>query len=231
MYLLGNTYHTMKIIYLTFLLCVFGIFGCTTEVLDNERILIEGRVVDVNGNGLENINVKAETAPFLLGEGITDTNGNFSFTSLKTNRNKIIISINLKNNQIETPLNSIVFEYRGLEIQRNYELGDIMLRDTSILDFKIEKTSTTENTLKWQLVFKSGSCERNFSDDNIPDQNLCYEENLFATQNNSERPDFEQQFLTLKNTEAIFTYSIDQGAEQTVIIPINEELTNYVFEY
>ena len=220
----------------------FCLHGCY-KIENNRRVAVMGSLVDDSGNPVSGILVQSSGDHTLLGSATSDEFGMFSFASLESNADDFSIAINPEpaRDTLYPPItyiNSYIFKApsivpkRGKRTQNSYDLGKIHLRRQAYLDLNIKKTSTANDTLHWRVTIPDSYCENYFSKGVIDTtRTRCF---ATLTQTGTIKPGDEDQnpgFGTIKNAEAIFDYTINSCAPQTITIPISQYRTNYVFEF
>ncbi|HET8809824.1 MAG TPA: hypothetical protein VFM65_06105, partial [Flavobacteriaceae bacterium] len=181
----------------------------------------------------------------ILGENFTDNSGNFRVVSLKTSTN--IFHVNrpehsyfyyYEDNHIFHGAGSsdnsyTIVDYVDLSGSRNF--GQVKLRKKAELLFKINKTSSTEDTLTWHLSYTHSACVYIFNNRGYLNQEAssCYEnfsDDDFQQQDPSD-PNFENTYQTIIGGTAEFIYQINDEPEQNILLNIDEIQETYVFEY
>ena len=61
------------------------LFTQCNDIENDRRILVKGKVVDINNVPQPNLQVYTSIGSGILGEGVTNNNGEFDFTSLSSN--------------------------------------------------------------------------------------------------------------------------------------------------
>lgn len=210
------------------------------HVIDDERIFVKGRVLDDEREPIQNVSVHTEAYTFFLGETLTDSNGYFEFTSLAAHNDnfKIIIndlpekySANNENNYLPQ-YSEVEYQYQESEFQSSYFLATTILKSSATLDLKIEKTTTNTDTLYWSLNFKRPYCKHVIGEiPNEIEEESCYENNVKSGRLTDQDPNYESKFYSILETQAVFTYKINEQEEESINIPLDQTNTNYVFEY
>ena len=217
-------------LHLSFLFLVsLVLFSCEPAIKGNERSFVKGTVSDFEGNAITNVSVTARTQNLLLGEGSTDSNGNFEFTSLQSRFSEFTVDVNAENDNSPFGMYSIIYSEKPL--QQSYNLSNIILRKKATLVFNIKKTSTENNTLDWSLQYTEPNCD--VYDDEETNESLgrCYETSSFEGTLDNTNPDFEAEFPSLQNTTVQFTYQLNDTEPQTISIELTEATNFYEFEY
>lgn len=222
-------------------LCALAVFSynCAFDIEDNTRVLVKGTLVDSQGNPLQDILVSSKGDDNNLGSQLSQADGTFEYTSLESNR-VYDIFINEQNFFSgsgvigNTDFQQIKYSNvtaSGSRKRDVYDLGTLTLFQRATLLLQINKTSSGNAVLQWELQFTDDRCSFVTNDSDILEESFCNETNEVDNVQNNDRPDFEQSYETLLDTEATFNYTIDNGPLQSIQIIINQENTDYVFEY
>ncbi|MEM1002885.1 MAG: hypothetical protein AAGH46_09575, partial [Bacteroidota bacterium] len=117
------------------LLCVL-INNCVPDVVNNTRIAVIGSVVDQNGNALggAKIQIFAGSISFLLGEGESQTSGEFLIPSFYSRFREFEITIRNEGNysSFRRQMNTTNFTPDNFELN----LGQITLREFRFFNFQ-----------------------------------------------------------------------------------------------
>src|SRR5699024_11043734 len=90
----SQTYFVLKVYY-SFLLILGFLWSCN-PISHNERLTVKGNVTDSSGNPISDIEIKTVSTTYRLGIDLTDTNGDFDFVSVASNRTEFDIWVNAK---------------------------------------------------------------------------------------------------------------------------------------
>lgn len=220
-----------------FFVCIgLLVFSCKPEVLDNMRLNVKGELRDGNGNPIPNIPVMTKASLYDLGNDLSDEQGRFDFVSLASDYRHFEIYINSSGwiDSTETNYNSdfstVTYKFHESAFEQTYALSTVTLKKKALLNLKIEKTSTENDTLHWSLEYNSPICNFRIGYEGINDQD-CYPVAVISDRLGISHLDYENQFQSVQNSEAVFGYRINSGEFQTVNIELNQDITNYVFEY
>ncbi|MGO3182191.1 MAG: carboxypeptidase-like regulatory domain-containing protein [Aequorivita sp.] len=201
------------------------------DITDNQRILIRGHVVDQNGNPLENISLHTESLNKIIASAPSDASGNFEMTSLNANYNPLKILVNLSHSfddQNAFPdYSSRIYSSDMANQDLLIDLGTIVLSEIGTLSIYLRNESRSNN-LEYTLSYTSKVCHLPLSGS---ENNPC---ELDRIENRSYGPTAENQNISRESvlgTVAIFEYSLNNEATQTIEIPVTNPPTNYVFEY
>lgn len=235
----------MKRINLTFLCCLvttFCFYSCQDiDIENNKRITVSGKVVDQDGNLLNDINVQSVVEEYTLGAGSSNASGDFSYVSLQSYSNDFVTLINRRKgfnfnqspsiNQNYATARIINYDEDDFLRVDKYELGSFEIPKVASLELTIDKISSEEKNLDWSLRLKSTNCDYAYRDTIEAVENSCYEVYYIARNQDSIKPDYQGRFYSLASSPAVFTYTINNGATQSITIPLTNASNNYVFEY
>lgn len=232
----------MKNTVLVVLTCVF--LGCVPDdfVEDNRRNLIVGQVLNEEGSPLENITVRSafdinnliqEQFGFpsnldpVLGESSTNSNGDFSFTSLVSRNNSRVNYVSIggdENSNLQRVIYVLDNPFSGL-----IELPTTVLVPNAQLELNIERTSTAPTILFYTLEYADSQ-----------DVIFLSEGSLNISLNDSGELDVaeNEEIITVSTqlgSTATFTYRIfndDELIEEgTETITIDQETQTFSFEF
>lgn len=233
----------MQKIHYAYLLLFFLFTSCGFDIKDNTRMVFTGSVTDNTGKPIPNIPVflggMDAGRKEVLGKARTDNLGMFRAISLKTQTNNFYINrqkdyyqyrIEDKKENSDPVFTAVDF----INVPGSMNLGTITLRRKATLNFKINKTSTSNDTLYWKLSYTHRSCQKIFYDGFLQEEeSSCYE--FFSDNSSNEQSptefNFENTYKTILGGTAEFTYRIDQEPAQTITLNIDQPNVTYVFEY
>jgi len=215
--------------------------GCN-DIDDNRRVLVTGNLVNDAGNPIEGIAVEARGNSTVLGKATSDEYGAFNFTSIESNAKDYSIYINAEPDQDSTyataryvnndaPANST--EDNTIKRDQNlYDLGTVVLRQVQRFKFEIIKNPATKDTLNYTFTITEANCTVSLSDIEMNDAHLdCFTDYTISGEILPEDNSYSTDFKTLLNTEATFSYRINQGITHEISIPIRELTLGYGFYY
>lgn len=212
---------------------------CEPEVVDDTRGFATGSVVDVNGNPLADIPIIIRPLRYdkILGQSSTDQNGKFKLVTTAFSSGNIQARINRGNLNESVDLQNPVYAAKTFTqdaSKKRFKLGEIQLQKAASLDFSIQRTLQTADTLQWELLSTSQNCEIYLGEPQEDDPyytDSCYAEFSIDRRQTPEEPNFEMQIKSLKGTEAIFIYKTENQAYDTISIPLTETENTYEFNY
>ncbi|PTX45084.1 hypothetical protein C8P64_1074 [Christiangramia gaetbulicola] len=226
-----------KLILLAF---IISLVGCDEVLIEqNRRIQIKGNLNSPEGDPIGGIhiisagtyeNYLGTNSDKILGRDVSAANGNFDFISLDTYSHDLIMAINAEEIDHDSVYSSLYFfDPRG-EHAESYDLGELQLAKKVSFQFNIERTSQSQDTLRYVLNFQK------------PVKRFIYENGTFTEQPDNDNfisirrhmPESEPLALALPimvGTELVFSYSLGDDPLQRITIPISAENTSYDFEY
>jgi len=214
--------------------------GCY-DIDNNRRVLVTGNLVDENGSPISGITVESRGSGTVLGFNTSDESGDFSFTSIESNASDFSIYVNPETaqdtlNASLTYTNQENFSESPIEnykrSQNLYDLGNVTLRQIAFLEIVVNRTSGTLDTLNYTVKISEAFCQNYFAEEKIDTlRSRCFYKEEHSGSLLSESEDLELGYKTLKNSNAIFTYSMNSGKKEHIIIPIDQYNTRYVFEF
>ena len=221
------------------LLCFSAILlilqSCDDPLDNNRRIIVHGKVVDENGTPIKNMDIKVSSREIDLGSGISTGDGSFEFASLETRLDDFVITINPENED-DSAYSSVRFESvvkNSLRQEINtYAMGEIRLRRAATLNLNVTSASAQSDTLHWRVRYPQAFCGYTFNKTpSNAEEMLCYPENVFQYRQTPARPNDQIEIRSLLGENAVFNYSINSGAEEEIIIPLNNPQNSFTFEY
>ena len=227
----------MKNIQITILL--FFCLGCTETDIENDlRIFVRGKVLNEN-IPLQNATIEVSTeaagsgaGTIILGNGTTNTNGDFEFVSLYGQNDFFEIEIKRENE----------FEYTSYTYRTNtldyypedltIDLGTIELKQISDFNYNINRNSPQGTTLEYTFTYTIPSCEEYFEAGILdPNQSFCLEPFTFSRTLDDNNSSVSNDFLVPLGSIVEFSYSINGGTLITELITVDQINFDYDFSY
>lgn len=222
--------------------------SCEPEIKDDFRILVKGSIVDSQNNPVPNISVRCQTYSIILGQAVSDANGQFQFTSLEVESyNSLNILVNMKSNNYydwnydyyEGGLNYDLTEnpdYSGKQYFSNsqnrpaatYNLEKIQLNEASRLAVLFTNIPGDNNAVAYKLEYDSAIC---LIDLNLNDSEECHFDDDFYQQLDINSNNFQINLNSQLGTTVKLKYILNNDPEQTISIPLTNLENTYVFEY
>lgn len=220
------------------MLCFFVLASCAeTQVDNNIRVLVQGRVVDQENLPIEDANIRIiadanspGALPALLGVGSSNEDGTFLVTSLFGANESFKIEILSASDYTRYNYLTDASEYRPGNLI--FDLETVALRQLSTFNYSIIKESEASNSINFTISFLDTDCFQVFIEGDL-DTGLsdCYQNRSISRFLNSNSPDFEGQILVPIQSTIEITYSIDEGEELTELISIDETTYNFELSY
>ncbi|MCG2431318.1 carboxypeptidase-like regulatory domain-containing protein [Aequorivita xiaoshiensis] len=217
--------------------------SCEVDIMNDKRVLVTGTIVNSDNNPIPNISVRSQTTRnAILGEAISDENGQFEFTSLMSKPPyNFYIAVNSK------PFGEIWYYHYDTELIENidysakafydetsnrnattYNLGVIQLNKYAKLNLHINNIPGDTNTLEFKLDYDSAICR---VDLNGNDFNQCEDEDFEFRFLDSEYSDIYMNVESQLGSTVDFIYKLNGEPEQSISIPLTNPENTYVFEY
>ncbi|APY09508.1 hypothetical protein BWZ20_14880 [Winogradskyella sp. J14-2] len=209
-----------------------------TEILNNIRVLVKGKVLDQNGVPLPNANIEVYTDAnvfsadrVLVGLGESDAFGNFKITSL-FGPNELFY--------IDVSLNSQFSEYRYLTNTEEFtpqnlifDLETLQLNALTTFTYNIVKVNEASNTLQYNFMYLDPNCTEFYEEGVLNTQlsNCNVIRNRGATLNNLSPNAENASFKVPLQSQIEFTYSLNGGDTISEIITVNEDNYEFTFNY
>ena len=206
--------------------------GDDVDIDSDRRILVKGKIVDIEGNPLPNMNVVTSASGDRLGQTQSDASGNFSLTSLDEEFDPLDISINMDIYNFD----NIDYDYASLAYRSSvhnnrllYDFGTIILGKRAELNLTFNNLPGDGNTVEYNIKYTPATCELPLTVLDPPES--C---DLAASDEGDLNAFSENRTINIESilgTNVIVEYSLNFEPEQTIEIPITDLETNYVFEY
>ncbi|WP_296322411.1 carboxypeptidase-like regulatory domain-containing protein [Winogradskyella sp.] len=217
------------------ILCCLLLSCDDTIIADNTRVIIQGRVVDQFGNPLSNALVEVKTtgssfaaSTFLIGDGLTDDNGEFNITSLFGYNESFEVTIQLDNSYSDYSYSTNTQTFIPQDFI--FDLDTVTLIELSNFSYDLTRVSGDGNTIDFSFNYISSQCAEVFVDGVINENaSQCYDMATSGSMLGDDNPDFSSSFSTQLGSEVEFRYTINNGVEMSQILNINNE--NYAFEF
>lgn len=226
-----------KLILLAFL---FSLVSCEEVLIEeNSRIQVKGTLNSLENSSVSGIHVfsagtfESSLGPDtdkILGRTVSAENGNFNFISLDTYSHDLLLAVNPEGIDHNPEYSSLYYFDPSGEHDKLYDLGELQLAKKVEFKLNIERTSQSQDTLRYVLDYQK------------PVKRFIYENGNFTEQPDNDNfisirrhlPESEPLTYTLpimEATELVFSYSLGNDPLQQVTIPISTENTSYDFEY
>ena len=216
---------------LTVLLLFTGCLPDDLDIKNNRRLLVKGKVIDGQGNGLSDIRIVTSAHDDLLAETRTDSAGNFRFISLDERYDPLDILVNVQeyyNTQTnDYSSRSYLSPQRGHRLL--YDLGTIVLEKKAQLHFTFHNVFTQQNSVSYEIIYTPSDCMLPLSTSSPPSD--CIMSETISGFYSQTSPNDLIYIYSLRDHDVMFRYSLNGGSMQTVHIPLPNENNSYVFEY
>lgn len=231
--------HLLQFLFLGILLLLQS---CVPEIKDDSRILVKGNIVDSANNPIPNISVRCQSHYTILGEAISDANGQFQFTSLEVeDYNSLNIMVNLETGSyyyegeygsdlIENPNYSAKQYFNNFQNRpvTTYNLGRVQLNEAARLNILFNNIPGDNNTVAYKLEYDSAICQIDLNLNNSED---CRFDNDNYQQLDINSSNFQTNLDSQLGTTVLLKYILNNEPEQTISIPLSNLENTYVFEY
>ncbi len=231
--------------YFRVLSCVMLILltGCDPKFEDDTRILVKGRILNQSGEPVSNIEVGVYVEAFrnfsfmgsgegnyLLGKGLSDSDGFFSVTALFSKDDDFYVHIAGDGLYSDYVYKTDTQQYTPNDL--TFDLGNITLFQLAEVHYSITQATTLSVSSGFNFTFKNEYCVESYEDGNIvPSESSCYEDSYFGRAFNANVSQHSGTFITLLGSEIQFTYSIDGITEYTENITVNQQNFTYDYSY
>ncbi|TKS56655.1 hypothetical protein [Mesohalobacter halotolerans] len=224
------------------LLCLLFCLSCE-DIANNRRLIFTGNLIDENNQPIQNARLVSTlnadlsfaSAQNKIGQGQTNANGFFEFTSL------VPLSSNAGLQILPEESDAVTDEFADVALAFNngvfdnvnqIELNDFEIPRKAILELNILKTSTEPVFLEWTIERKTAQCFISISDLNQL-ENIEFCDTFFSIsgQNSPENPEESRTIESLRNSTVFFIYSINNAPNQVIEIPLNNPSNVFEFTY
>lgn len=227
------------------LLLLVGVWlqSCDPQIMDDRRILVKGSILDAQNNPVPNIKVRCQTYALVLGEAVSDANGQFQFTSLDAESyNGLNIMVNMKSGSyyydddfyydaIDNPAYSAK-HYYTTETNRpaqTYDLGTVKLNDAAQLTVFFNNLPGDNNSVTYKFEYDGSICKTDLTS---PESENCdLDDNDYYQLIDSSTENFQVDINSQLGTTVLLKYAFNNEPEQTISIPLINTENTYVFEY
>ncbi|MBF4986177.1 hypothetical protein FNJ87_18270 [Nonlabens mediterrranea] len=179
--------------YLIYSCIVIFLFSCEARIDNNKRALFSTTVVDANGTPLENVEVVVYSGfyyynlqsysfakfsdideDFILGSGITDSNGDVSFLMLVNTDEQTSFSLTSD----DYPRRNVSISDGNYASTLEYTLPTQTLKQSSLVSLNFSNTSGTTDVYNAITTFESINCSQ-FTDEGIITGVSCEDQEFF----------------------------------------------------
>lgn len=215
--------------------------SCDPQIMDDRRILVKGNIVDSANNPIPNISVRCQSYGTILGQAVSDANGQFQFTSLEVESyNGLNIMVNMISSSyyyeggygydlIENPTYSAKQYFSNVQNRAatTYNLGKIQLNEAATLAILFNNIPGDSNTVAYKIEYESAICQIDLNNDSED----CYFDNDYYQQLDINTSNFQTNLNSQLGTAVILKYILNNEPEQSISIPLTNLENTYVFEY
>lgn len=229
--------------YLLYLSLIILLISCEARIDNNKRALFSTAVVDESNNPVENVEVVVYSGfysfdfqstsftkfsdsneDFILGSGITDSNGEVSFLMLVNTDEQTSFSLTSS----DYPRRNVSISNGNYNSSLEYNIPTQTLKQSSIVNLSFSNTSGTTDFFNSIISFESLNCSQ-FTEDGITTEVIC-EDREFLSFNQSASDtliDIETVYpstMTVEYTDATGTIITEQ-------FMITNATENYVLQF
>ncbi len=229
-----------------FLLIFCSLFcSCTHEkvrIRPEKRVMISGRITQDN---LPTIPVATfgafegyvnSNSSHKLGFSKTSTFGDFNFISLDTQNSDLAVSINP---EFEDYYNEDYATLHFVDLVDDHgthiTLGNIDLPLKKEFTISVENISGTQNELRYDITFEAQELyylilNRTVSEE-VPENYQLRNSRTISGNHSIGEEISSEEIFTVEGSEIIFSYTLGQEEIREIRIPVNSQISSYVFEY
>lgn len=229
--------------YFISIILIVLLVSCEARIDNNKRAAFKTKVVDINDNPIENVEVilysgfyfnslqSSDLAKFsdveedfILGSGFTDANGEVSFLALVNTDEQTSFSLTATG----YPQRNITISDSNYADDLEYNIPTQMLKPLSMVIVEFSNTSGTTDVLDAFLRFESLNCSQ-FTETGISEDVVCDGREFYAINNPNGIPAIEIE--TVFPSLLIVEYEDTVGATITEQFMITNATENYVIQY
>lgn len=226
-----------------FLSMLLIITSCDTSFESNSRLLVKGKVIDSDGNPVENAEISTYTyrgtgffiypAPagstkYLLGTNLSDANGDFSVISLYDDSSDFSIEIKAEGNYSEYIYRTSTYDYTPDDFLLN--LQEVTLNKLAEATISISRISGEGNSISYSLNYLYPTCIEVYEEGVLnSNETFCNYPSYISNVLDDNMSDRVHALNVTQGSEITFTYSINNEPEITEILTVNE--ANYQFNF
>lgn len=226
------------------LIIMSGILISCEKFDDNRRIFIKGQLTNTEILNQNSVEVYA-TFDHILDFGFDDENilsqtsinqdGRFDMIIPAPVNDVVYIQVNPNRETEGQTINefsslSFIISRSRVDSQELIDIEEFELSESAFLNLNFSHVSTSASSLNWQINYVENECVTDF--ENLQESSISEFCNNTSTQAGVLQDD--NQTLTFRSqlgTEAILSYSINEGEIQTFTIPLNSIENNFEIEY
>lgn len=220
-------------------ICICSFFLChncgRTDIANNTRVLVKGRVVDADNNPVSNAIIQVYTIgssyssdTILIGSGETNSTGDYEITSLFGRNESFSIEIELDNTYSRYAYRTNTINYTPENL--TFDIPDVTLVKLSNFNYDISRTSGLDTTLSYSFNFISPECVEFYDEGELnSDLSQCFMQLNRGGILNTNNPDVTRSLAVPLNTFVEFSYAINDGTTMTQSLFIDTE--NYEFDF
>lgn len=225
-----------------FWLCFFIlIFSCDPLVLESDiRVLVNGKVLDNDGTPIANAEIlvyankgaglptPSELDKKMLGHNFSDTQGNFSVTSVLARDDEFTVEVKATEEYSLYVYQTNTLEYVPSDLV--FSIPTITLNKLSNITYNITKTSSEENTLYYNFKYIANYCVEVYDEEILNvNQSLCEVDQQFIGHLDANDTADTGDFKVPLGSVVQFTSRINDEPNHIETFTVNQE--NYVFEF
>lgn len=229
---------------LQLLLIVFVLASCEVPYEDNARLLIKGMIVDNNQAPISDVDVSAylrrdndfiyysgssTSGGEFLGQDKSNSEGYFKIVSLFGRANDFAVEI-YKEGYSKYVYRTSLIDYEPENLQ--IDLGTIDLRKLADFNFQVLRTSSSSSEITYSFTYPQNYCREVFHEGQfVEEESFCFATNTISRHIDTTETSSSGIVSSIFNAEVLFTYSIDNGPEQTQTILIDQPEYEFAFEF
>ena len=213
------------IILVAILVSCFVRCTCDPDILDNERSVFTGTVLDQNDDPLPNIDVSVMVADLTIGNATTSQSGRFELISLTSSYPDH--SVLFEPVAIDSEFSDFKLNYKNKTINQVNAIGSVSLPKKTFVEVQFRNESGGNPTISVSAEFKIAECIIDNDDTVEVDFSNCFITDRYSNQFTPSTALSSIEFVAVKGTLAELTYRIDDNDPITEVIPLNQNQIVY----
>ncbi|AZQ44479.1 hypothetical protein [Nonlabens ponticola] len=232
---------------LILLILVSLLVSCEARLDNDKRGFFKTRVVNASGAPMDNLKVKLTTfrtndfrfsnqniskfspadEDFLLGQGMTDANGEVSFLTLYDTNFRYYVTIEMSNEEVRV----IEVDETSFDEDLTLEIEEIVIRKVSQIIIDFENVSGTTDPIEVRLNYFATFCNEFYINDEFVIDEFCEFSDESRVTINAENSDESTQLLAFFPSIISIDYTDTEGNDITQEFPVNNPEERYEINY
>jgi|GEM_PF-5128830 len=240
----GFLFKYQDLILVNLLIIGFSLLQSCEKLEDNRRILLKGQISNPEILSQNNVKVFAtfdHSLDFdfdnenILGQSSINPDGSFNFIIPAPVNDEIYLQVNPEREEESLNTNaisslSLIISAPIIKARELIEIEEFQLRERATINLNFNYVSPETSTIDWQLTYADTNCITYLdllSESSIAD--LC---NFgIVTSGQVQNEDQTLTFNSLSDTDALLSFTINDGTQQTITILLDSIENDFEIEY